>query len=1181
MYRKYAISAVSAFVLAAAAGSAYAQVDLGTLVGAVRDATGAVVPNAAVTATNVETKVVYTVKTTGAGEYRIPNLPNGNYDVTTIVPGFAPNTLKGVGITANNVQTQDFTLGTAGQATTVEVQSQASVAIDTTTTQLAETFSLQEVRDLPSATTGLGVLNLSLEAPGTASSGGVGAGSGPTISGQRPRNNNFEIDGIDNNSKGVTGPELFVPNDAVGQFVLLENIYSAQYGHSTGGQFNTILKTGTNSVHGGVYEYFQNRNLDAVTSTQHIANVAGNTAANPIAPSFQPRFDNNRYGGFLGGPIIKDKVFAFANYERNTQGASGATSTICAPTAAGVAALKGLTFASANNLAAFLQYYPTSPSTTGGGAGCPGTFLTVTPTSGVATNIQIGSLPISSPNFFNHDVLVTSGDYTASSKDTVRLRYVYNREDGIDTSASLSSFYTSTPARFHLALVNETHTFGPNLVNDIRFGYNRVFTQTPVGPQTFPGLASFPNLFFYDLAGSGVSLGPDGNAPQETIQNLYDVVDNLLYVKGKHTINVGVEGRKYIAPEIFTQRIRGDYEYNNLSQYLNDLSPSGFGQRNATSSGLAPTFYGDQTSIYLYGNDDWRVTPKLTFNIGLRWEFTTVPVGVRGQSAEAGASTAGLLSFGTPQPQYTNFLPRFGVVYAPNESTSIRAGFGIGYDVLFDNLGENEAPLSISTTENVPSLTTQTPNFLATGGLPAQISNQIFTNPAQEKTVIGSYVPNQILPYSEQYTLGIQHVFAHDYTAEVRYVGTRGIHLDVQQQLNSSSLVNASNQLPTSLTGGGIQPNGNATLAALEVSTGSYTYPTLATATLPAGTPVTIPCPYYRTAAYCAAGYTSTVTSYLPLGASNYNGLQTQLTRRFHNGLLLNIAYTYSRALDDSTADVNSTALNPRRSQSFQNLHAEYSKSDLDHPNVFSAVAIYDVPFFSHSNFLLKNLVGNLELAPAYRYQSAQYASVQSNLDSNLNGDKAGDRVFFNPNGVPGTSSTVVPIVNASIACPAGTVFGGVVNGTSNLAPNCNANTIGYTTGFITAASPTARAFFTPHTNAQYVQGGLGTLPTLGRNTLPIAPIDNLDLTAVKRFSFHDRYKIEVQLNAFNVLNHSQYLPGYLSNVASIGSTGSGAANFAQVTSNGNVQTTGNFDNKYNDFSNNARTMQLAGKITF
>ena len=1163
--RKFAVAAVSAIVLAASAGIASAQVDQGALVGAVRDSTGAVVPNANITATNTGTNVVYPTISNAAGEYRISNLPVGVYDIKAVVPGFAPNLVTGLAITANSVQTKDFALGTAGQSTTVEVQSQASVSIDTTTAQIAETFSQQEVQDLPTATVGLGALNLALQAPGAVSSGGVGAGVGPSVSGQRPRNNNFLIDGIDNNSKSTTGPELIIPNESVQQFVALENVYSAQYGHSTGGQFNQIIKTGSNSVHGGIYEYFQNRNLNAVTSFQGIAN-----ASNKVSGHFNPRFDFNRYGGTLGGPIIKDKVFAFANYERQTTGQLSTPNTICAPTAAGMAQLSALNFANKTNLQIFQQYYPTAanPSSGANDPACASTTIPVTPTGGTQSNIQVGDYTVQPPNFTNYDFLTTSGDWTIGPKDTLRIRYAYNRRDSTDTTATLPIFYTGAPARFHLALVNYSHTFTANLLNDIRFGYNRVFTQTPVGPQSFPGLNSFPNLVFVDLSGSGVQLGPDGNAPQETIQDLYSVVENLQYVKGKHTINVGVEGRKYISPEIFTQRIRGDYEYNHLSEYLNDITPTSLGQRNATSTGQAPTFYGDQSSIYLYGNDDWRVTPKLTFNLGLRWEFTTVPVTSRLQSLEGPASTAGLLTFGAPQPQYTNFQPRIGIVYAPNENTSIRAGFGTGYDVNFDNLGLNSAPLAISTTENVV-LTAGTPGFLAGGGLPSQISNIIFTDPAQEKTAIGSYIQNQVLPYSEQYTLGIQHVFAQAYTAEIRYVGTRGIHLDTQVQLNSSSPVNAANQLPTNLNGGGVQPNGNVTLASLETSTGSYAYTNVN------GAAATATCPYYRTAVYCAAGYTSAITGYFPLGASNYNGLQTQLTRRFQNGLLLNFAYTYSRAFDDSTADVASTYLNPRRAQSFQNYRAEYSRSDLDHPNRLSMVAIYDVPFFKNSGFLLKNLLGNLELAPVYTYQSPQYSEPQSAIDSNLNGDSAADRTFINPTGVVGTAATVVPIVNASIACAAGTAFGGVVNNTSNLAPNCTANTIGYTAGIITGATPTARAFFTPTPNRQYVQGGLGTLPTASRNTQPINPIDNLDLTAVKRFSYHDRYKLEIQVQAFNVLNHSQFLPGSLNTVNSVGSFTSGASNYSKVNAGGL------FNNSHADFNNNARSLQLAGKFSF
>ena len=1144
--RNFGSFAIAAAAFSICVGSGYAQTADGALVGVVRDASGAVVPNVTVTAKNEGTGVAYTGQSNGGGEYRISNLPNGKYDVTTTATGFAVSTLKGVGISANNVQTKDFMIY-AGQATTVEVTSEANVSIDTTTAQIGTTFSTKEVEDLPSATVGLGVLNLSLEAPGVTSSGGLGAGVGPSISGQRPRNNNFMIDGIDDNSKSVTGPLLTVPNDAVQEFTLLQNVYSAQYGHSAGGQFDTLIVSGTNQLHGRLYEFFQNRNLNAVSSTQGIANRAKNTAANPVAPNFSPRYDFNRYGGQLGGPILKNKLFLFGNYERQELGQAAASTTLCSPTAAGFAQLNGLTFPSKTNLSAFEQYYPAAPqqAAAGGGSACPGATVAVTPTGGATVAIPVGAVSFSPPTFYNHDYLTTSGDYTISQKDTLRVRYLYNRVDGTDTAAIFPAFYAATPGRYHLASISEVHVFTPNLSNDLRVGYTRYFSQTPAPPITYPGLNVFPSLYFYDL-GKASYLGPDANGPQATIQGLYDLVESLTWVKGKHTINVGGEGRKYISPQNFVQRVRGDYEYSTLSRFLNDISPDTVGQRSATPPGVSSTYYGDQSSIYLYGNDDFRVSPKLTLNLGLRWEFTSVPASEKLQSLNSAASVPGVLVFNEPKPQKKNFMPRVGFAYAPDENTSIRAAFGINYDVLYDNIGLTVTPPQFQTTENV-TLSASTPSFLANGGLPA---NATFPTLAAQRAATTGYIPDQILPYSEQWTLGVQHVFHKNYTAEIRYVGTRGVHLDVQDQLNIQSPVTAANQLPTSLTGGSVSPNGSTTLATLQA-------------------PQSNGAPSFLIPSFYAAGFVNAITTYQPFGGSNYNGLQTQLTRRFQNGLLVNAAYTYSRTFDDSTADFNSTTLNPRRAQDSQNYHAEYSRSDLDRPHRLTLVALYDVPFFKNSNFLLKNLVGNLELAPVYTFQSPQYTTVQSVTDSNLNNDSASDRVFINPNGIKGTGTGVVPLVNVGIPCATGAPAGsGVANGSSTVVKSCAANTIGYTAGSI------AGTVFTPHPTAYYVQGGKGTFPNGGRNTLPTGRENNVDLTAVKRFSYRERYMLEFQIQAFNVLNHSQYLPGSLNTVNSIATTGTGAGNFINVAAP-------QFNQKQLDFSNNARTMQLSGKFTF
>ena len=192
------------------------------------------------------------------------------------------------------------------------------------------------------------------------------------------------------------------------------------------------------------------------------------------------------------------------------------------------------------------------------------------------------------------------------------------------------------------------------LSNEFRLGYNRFFTQLDVPAINFPGLSQFPDLIFYDLS-TTTYLGPDASAPQSDIQNLYQAIDSLTWIKGRHTLVFGVEGRKYIAPTVFVQRLRGDYEYSTLGRYLNDISPDAVGQRNATPPGVSPTFYGDQSSIYAYANDDFRMTQKLTLNLGLRYEFTSVPASEKEQALNIAASVPGLITFGKPTPQYKNF----------------------------------------------------------------------------------------------------------------------------------------------------------------------------------------------------------------------------------------------------------------------------------------------------------------------------------------------------------------------------------------------------------------------------------------------------------------------------------------------------------------------------------------------
>jgi hypothetical protein len=1148
--------------------SALAQATSGDLVGVVKDPSGAVVPGATVTVTNEQTGVAVTIKSGSAGEYRASNLLAGAYDVAVSSTGFQPYTLRGVAVDLNKTATANVTLS-IGASTSVEVSADAGVVLDTTTSNLTTTFSNEELSTLPTSSIGgagqSGVLNASLLSPGVASSGGLGIGVGPSVGGQRPRNNNFELEGIDNNNKAITGPLVYVPNDAVGSFTLITNQFSPEFGHSSGGQFNTTIVSGTNKFHGRVYEYFQNRNLNSASG------IAGGKIPNP-------KLDNNRYGGELGGPILHDKLFFFANYERNTIG-QNQSGYVCVPTAGGIATLNSLASSfSTVNLQQYLKYTPganflggaqvTDVNDNACATGNPGPqVLTVTDSAGAPHDVALGNYQINAAEPTLFDALTTSVDYNINSKDSLRLRYLYDTETDTDTATgvSLPVFYTGQPFKWHLFALSEFHTFTPNLTNEFRVGFNRYANTLTAGNFSYPGLDAFPTFQYYDQG--DLTLGPDGNAPQFTIQNLYQVTDNISWVKGKHNFKIGFDGRKYISPQGFTQRARGDYEYAFLDQFLHDLAPdqNGFAERSTGSQ----TYYGDQTALYGYANDTWRATPTITLNVGLRYEFTSVPVGERAQSLNSVSNTPGLVTFGSPQPAYTSFAPRVGVNWAPDSKTSVRAGFGIAYDVLFDNLGTLSFPPQYSATKDVGNTPNCNPNtnsvpagcspdylssnFLADGGLPPGTGSGVTVlSSATAIAATSAYIPNQVVPYAETYTLTIQRTIGSSFTAEIGYVGTRGIHLPTQDQINIQPKVTAANQLPTVV-------NGSSVLSAGGPSSSNL-------ATLNALSNIV---PAWKT-----AGFVSKITSYQPFSSSNYNGLVTNLTRRFQHGLQMNLSWTWSKTMDDATDEVFATVLTPRRPQNSQCVACDYSRSALDRTHRVSLEALYDLPFYKHSDsFLMKNLVGNWTITPIYTYESPEYATALSGVNSNLNGDSGAaiDRPLINPNGVKGTGTGVVPIVNIAQAgvCdpnassgPTAITSTGAANGAYNA---CPADITGYSAGKISGG------VFVP-SNAYYVEAGPGTLPNAARNTLPGRPINNIDLAVYKRFTLREHYSVEFGAQAFNVANHAQYIAGTVDNV-----------NGPSYTSSYNYQTvsSGFFNHPEKEFLNNARTMQLTGKINF
>jgi len=291
---------------------------------------------------------------------------------------------------------------------------------------------------------------------------------------------------------------------------------------------------------------------------------------------------------------------------------------------------------------------------------------------------------------------------------------------------------------------------------------------------------------------------------------------------------------------------------------------------------------------------------------------------------------------------------------------------------------------------------------------------------------------------------------------------------------------------------------------------------------------------------YLNAGFLSPVTAFMPWGASTYHSLQAQVQRRLTNGLFFQGAWTWSHLIDNSTADFHSTDISPRRPQDFRNMPAERADSILDHPHRITALVSYDVPWFAHdSNWAKKNLLGNYQFVPVYTWQSGQWGTVQSAVDTNMNGDSATDRAILNPAGVPGTASNISPLTN-STAC---------------------------------GLPPCIVGWYATNPNAQFITAGMGSIATSSRNTLALPPINNFDITASKHFRVGERYTVDFLAQAFNVFNHPQFVGDLVNDVATNGLTGAVRNNY--------IPSSALFNQPRFNFSSNPRTMQLALKFSF
>jgi hypothetical protein len=693
------------------------------------------------------------------------------------------------------------------------------------------------------------------------------------------------------------------------------------------------------------------------------------------------------------------------------------------------------------------------------------------------------------------------------------------------------------------------------VVNDVRVQYS-YFGEFFANPcKVCPNDVTIGDL-------GSTTIGPSDNQFQK--QNTYQIRDNISWSKGKHTFKFGAEYTHFIYPQFFLPRSNGDYWYSTLQVFVNDQTADNVGRtlRNAGTG----SFLGTQSLFAGFAQDDFKLSPRLTVNLGLRYEYWTNPVGDKTQTLNAISNVPGVITFGNPKTDKNNFGPRLGLAWDPRGDgrTAVRAGAGISYGWKFQNFASITLPPQLQSELNEPSACTLTPtptwcpngatpnaNFLAGGGLP-----QTYIPPvgvAATRALTTSYIDNTVMPKYMNWTLAVEHQLYSNATLELRYLGTRGLSLPVQFRRNFISAFDAGiTPLPTFFKASDVP------------------------ATWTASTPTDGPINSFNPNVYAPFGFRGNITSDPPFGSSTYHGGSVSFKQRARHGLTLNANYTYSHALDNSTNEFFTSLLNPRRAQDTARLNQDWSSSDLDARHHFALSLLYEVPKTRTDSRFLKSILNGYEINSVYIAQTGQPVTLQSGnagIDSNGNGDTAGDRASFNPFG----SSVIGSDVYAVCELPGG------VTGMSNGGKGAfgTPTGVGAGGGCFDPSDPTGKTTFpaigyTPvNPKAKFVLTGPGAQANVGRNSWTTPGFGTLNLAVGKKTYLGETRYLEFRADVFNILNHKSYS---LSNGNVFNTSG---VTVAETTPGYVLPTDPNFLNAPALFSGGNRTMTLVMKLVF
>jgi hypothetical protein len=953
----------------------YGQADTGTIAGTVLDTSGAVVPNCTVTLTQVGTDTKATVKTDQQGNYVATPLRIGSYTVTVEASGFKTETRTGIVLRVQDRLRVDFTLQIGSVSETINVHEAAPV-VDTDTSALGSVITSQQITDLPLngrdytqlATLTTGVVKI------TENGGGINGATSPTngnaggafaVNGTRGNLNNFLLDGIDNNSNDNAGNILQTNVDAIQEFKIQTSNYSAEFGRSGGAVINAVIKSGTNEFHGTAFEFLRNSALDA---------------RGFFAPADQPKapFRQNQFGGTLGGPFRRNKAFFFVDYQGTRIGTSQVDiSTVPTPAEIG-GDFSGL-------LGQGVQIYDPKSTTIVNGQTIrtpfAGNIIPVQELDPISHNVaQLYPAPNVPGALTNNYVINAPGneqidqgdarvDYNITDRQQIFSRFSISQTNrfqqpplpGLADGGSYSTGQYIDDTRG--AVIGHTLTITPNIVNEIRIGFNRAhyIDNTPAYGQKYPppGLAvpgvpdnaTINGLTLFSPNGYH-RLGEPGYTPTTSTSQEFQYGDTLSIVHGRHSLKMGPQVRFSQFNLFQIGQPRGQFSFS--GQFTADSPSSGDGTGNGLADMLLGlpvnstistlTYFGNRQHTYgAFIQDDFKVSPTLTLNLGLRYDYTSPIFEAHDQQSNFDFATGQLVvagkngaSRGLVTTDKNDFAPRLGLAWNVFKNTVIRAGYGRFFSYQEIRTGD---PLQLA--YNLPFF--YQPTFISDGITPILTVSGGFPplNPSQavdaSVTASGDGVGSHLhAPVLDEWNFNIQHQFPGNILFEVAYVGSKSTHLQTL-----------------------LDPNQD---------------------------PVPGPGDIQSRRRYPQYG---PFTDIVNRGNSSYHALELKGEKRLSNGLMFLSAFTYSKSMNDQPEICCSS---PWPQNSFD-VAADRGPSDFDEKFRWVSSFDYQIPVGKGQRFVGSSRVGDLilggwHLGGIFTVRSGFYFSPQIGYDPSNTGSQ-------------------------------------------------------------------------------------------------------------------------------------------------------------------------------------------------